>query len=101
MVAWELLLAAECLPPMLLLLAVLAAHDLARHQEPLAAVAGRPALLELQALRLLRVGCLGKAAVVAAVVLLARAVQAVLEVVALVAVAVVLVALHTPLALVA
>lgn len=100
MAVLELLLAAECLPPMLLLLAVLAAHDLARHQEPLAAVAGRPALLELQALRLLRAGCLGKAAVVAAVVLLALAVQAVLEVVALVAVAVAQHAVHTPLVLV-
>ena len=71
-----------------------------RHQELLEGQAACPALLELQALRLLRVGCLGKAAVVAAVVLLARAVLAVLAVVALAAVAVVLHAVHTPLALV-
>lgn len=85
----------------LLLLAVPVASALARQPEPLAVQAACPALLELQALRLLRVGCLGKAAVVAAVVLLARAVQAVLAVVALVAVAVALVALHTRPALVA
>ena len=80
-----------------LLLVAQVVHDLAKQPEPLAA---RPALLELRALPLLRVGCLGKAAAVAAVVLLALAVRAVLAVAALAAVAAVQHAVHTPLALV-
>ena len=78
-----------------------AAHALERQPEPLAAVAGRPALLALRALPLLLAGCLGKAAVVAAVALLARAVLAALEVAALAAAVVAQHAVHTPLALVA
>lgn len=84
---------------MLLLLAVPVARDLARQPEHLAAVAGRPALLELQALRLLPVGCLGKVVAVAAVAPLVLAVRAVLAVVALAVAAVAQHAVHTPLAL--
>jgi len=84
----------------LLLLAVLAAHDLARHPEPLAVQAAHPALLALRALRLLPVGYSVKVEVVAVVVPLALAVLAVLEVAALVAVAVVLAVALTQQALV-
>ena len=101
MAVLELLPVAVSLLAILLLLAVLAAHDLARQLEPLAAVAGRPALLALRALPLLRAGCLGKAAVVAVVVLLAQVELAVQVVAALVVAAAVQHAVHTPLALVA
>ena len=82
----------------LLLLAVLAAHDLARHPERLAA---RPALRALLVLHLLLAGCLGKVEAAVAVAMPARAVQEAQEAVALAAVAVVQHAVHTPLALVA
>ena len=101
MAVLELLLAAVFPLQTLLLLAVPVARALARQPEPLAVQAACPALLALQALRLLLAGCLGKAAVVAAVVLLALAVQAELEVAALVAAVVAQHAVHTPLALVA
>ena len=77
------------------------AHVLARHQEPLAAVAACPELLALRALPLLLAGYSGKAEAVAALALLARAVLVVLAVVALAAVAVAQHAVHTLLALVA
>ena len=60
-----------------------------------------PALLELQAQRLLLVDCSGRAEALVAVAQVALAVRAVLEVVALEVVAAVLAAVHTPLALVA
>jgi len=100
MAVLELLRVVASLLAMLLLLAVPVAHDSERHPEPLAVQAVCPALLVPQALHLLQVGCLGKAAAVAVVVPLALAVLAVLEVAALVAVAVVQHAVHTPLALV-
>ena len=100
MAVLELLVVAVSLLAILLAMAEQAAHDLARQLEHLAAVAGRPALLELRVLHLLPVGCLGKAVAVVAVVLLALAVQAVLAVAALVVVAVAQHAVHTPLALV-
>ena len=82
----------------LLLLVVQAARALERQPEPLAALAVRPALRALLALRLLLGACLDKVEAAVAVVLLAQAAQAVQEAVALAAVAVVLVALHMPLA---
>lgn len=76
------------------------AHASGRQRGLLAVQAVFPALLELQALRLLPVGYSVKAVVVAVVVLLALAVRAVLEAVDLVVVAVVLHAVRTLLALV-
>ena len=73
---------------------------MAKQPEPLAAVAACPALLEMQALRLLRVGCLGKAEAVVGLALLALAVRAALEAVALEVVAVVLAVALTQQALV-
>lgn len=67
---------AACLPPMLLLLAVLAAHDLARLLELLAA---RPALRVLLVLHLLLADCSDREAAVAAVALLQPVVRAVQE----------------------
>lgn len=86
----------ECLPPMLLLVAELAGHASARQPEPLAAVAGRPALLALLVLHLLRAGCLDKVAAAVAVVVLAQEVLAVQAVAALAAAAVAQHAVHTP-----
>ena len=83
------------------MLAVQAAHASGRHPEPLAVQAACPALLELQALRLLPVGCLAKVAVVAGLAMAALAVQAVLEAVALAAAVVAQHAVHTPQAMVA
>ena len=78
-----------------------AAHDLARHQEPLAVQAACPALLALRALHLLLVDYSVKAAAAAAVALLALAVLAVMEVAAPVVAAAAQHAVRTPLALVA
>jgi len=100
MAVLELLRVAECLSPMLLLLAVPVAHASARQPEPLAVQVVHLALLALRALPLLRAGCLGKAEAGAVVVPLALAVLAVLEVAALVAVAVVLAVALTQQALV-
>lgn len=100
MAAWALVQAAVFPLVVVLIPGARVARALARQPEPLAVQAACPALLALQALRLLLAGCLGKAAVVAVVVLLALAVLAELEAVALVAAAVVQHAVHTPLALV-
>ena len=88
-------LVAASLRETLLMLVVQVVHDLARQPEPLAALAVRPALRALLALRLLLGACLDKVEAVAAVVLLARAVPGVLAVVALVVAVVVLHAVHT------
>lgn len=101
MAVLELLRVAVSLLAILLAMALQAAHDLARHQEPLAVQAARPALLALRELPLLLAGCLGKAVVVAGLAMAALAVRAVQVVAALAAVAVVQHAVHTPLALVA
>ena len=100
MAEWELLLVAASPLVVVLFPGAQAARDLARQPELLAVQAACQALLELQELRLLPEGCLGKAAVVAALVLPALAVLVVLEVAALVAAAVAQHAVHTPLALV-
>ena len=62
MAVLALLRVAVSLLAILLAMAVQAAHDLARHQEPLAVQAARPALRVLRALPLLLVDYLGKAA---------------------------------------
>ena len=82
----------------LLLLVVQAARALARQPEPLAALAVRPALRALLALRLLLGACLDKVEAAVAVAMLALVVQVVLEVAALAVVAVVQHAVHMPLA---
>ena len=82
----------------LLLLEQQAGRALARQPEPLAALAVRPALRALLALRLLLGACLDKVEAAVAVALLAQVEQAALEVVALAAVAVVQHAVHIPLA---
>ena len=82
----------------LLLLEQQAGRALARQPEPLAALAVRPALRALLALRLLLGACLYKVEAAVAVALLAQVEQAALEVVALAAVAVVQHAVHIPLA---
>ena len=73
------------------------AHDLARHQELLAA---RQVQQVLQEQRQQLEDCSGRVEAAAVAVLLARAVRAVLEVAALVVAAVAQHAVHTPLALV-
>ena len=95
MAVLELLVVAVSLLAILLAMAVQAAHDLARHQEPLAVQAARPALRVLRALPLLLVDYLGKVAAAVVHVMQALAVLAAQEAVARVVEAVELVALHT------
>ena len=96
MAVLELLVVAVSLLAILLAMAVQAAHDLARHQEPLAVQAARPALRVLRALPLLLEVCSGKVVVAVVQVMQAQAVPGVLAVVALVVVAVVQHAVHMP-----
>ena len=98
MAVLELLVVAVSLLAILLAMALQAAHDLARHQEPLAVQAARPALRVLLALPLLLEVCSGKVVVAVVQVMQAQAVPGVLAVVALVVVAVVQHAVHMPLA---
>ena len=98
MAVLELLVVAVSLLAILLAMALQAAHDLARHQEPLAVQAARPALRVLRALPLLLEVCSGKVVVAVVQVMQAQAVPGVLAVVALVVVAVVQHAVHMPLA---
>ena len=90
MAVLELLVVAVSLLAILLAMALQAAHDLARHQEPLAVQAARPALRVLRALPLLLEVCSGKVVVAVVQVMQAQAVLAVLEVAAQAAVAAVL-----------
>ena len=96
MAVLELLVVAVSLLAILLAMALQAAHDLARHQEPLAVQAARPALRVLLALPLLLEVCSGKVVVAVVQVMQAQAVPGVLAVVALVVVAVVQHAVHMP-----
>ena len=98
MAVLELRLVAVSLLAILLAMAVQEAHVLARHQEPLAVQAARPALRVLRALPLLLEVCSGKVVVAVVQVMQAQAVPGVLAVVALVVVAVVQHAVHMPLA---
>ena len=98
MAVLELLVVAVFLLAILLAMALQAAHDLARHQEPLAVQAARPALRVLLALPLLLEVCSGKVVVAVVQVMQALAVLAVLVVAALVVAAVVQHAVHTLLA---
>ena len=90
MAVLELRLVAVSLLAIVLAMAVQEAHVLARHQEPLAVQAARPALRVLRALPLLLVDYLGKVAAAVVHVMQALAVLAVLEVAAQAAVAAVL-----------